>query len=135
MRAPTVPKLSRSNSESVRSPLNPRPPATPTWQLLLPLALGLFSGCVSGSPQWVKPGYTQQHAIQQSAICQLTAERIRFSSEEPKEDRDARILHEVDLCMKGEGWMPGDVNSEQVSEQASQPGPRQASQQVEGHTS
>ena len=92
--------------------------------LLVGLAVSL-SGCAS-SFQWVKDGFSAQHAEARYASCQLEAERLRYSSDESDEERQARIRHEAGLCMKADGWQrvesSGSLASESAGEGADQQG-------------
>lgn len=101
----------------------PRRPAVPlaarrTAGRLLGLLWGLagiLTGCAS-SFHWMKEGFTAQHAEAKLAACQLEAERLRYFSSEPEEERAARTRHEAGLCMKADGWRWVESDGEVASE-------------------
>jgi hypothetical protein len=70
----------------------------------LPLSVALMMAGCSSSFQWVKEGLSSAVADAKYASCQLTAERILYSSAEAEEDRAERIRHESHLCMQADGW-------------------------------
>lgn len=102
----------------------PHPAARPRFALLICLAACL-GGCTS-SLQWVKDGFSAQHAEAQYASCQLEAERLRYFSSESDEEREARIHHEAGLCMRAEGWQQVEGSGSPTSGSAGEEPARQS---------
>lgn len=110
--------------EAVRPHLSSRP----RFALIVSFAACL-GGCAS-SIQWVKDGFSAQHAEARYASCQLEAERLRYFSGESDEERETRVRHEAGLCMKADGWQQVESSGSLVSESTGEEPARQSRAQT-----